>query len=215
MAVIMSSDNKDGSAAPAEKKPSAWLQKKRYGIFYVDRVDLIAFSIVFILFIAYVVVKLLFHPVIVSGSSMSPTLHNGDILRTDVNFTEEDLVCGTIVVFSDRHGKRLIKRIEGVPGDTILIRDGHLYRNGELVSEDFPEIKKPGVYVTEQKIGLMPSWEDDAVSDDGEPVVYENGYFVMGDNRNNSTDSREFGPVPITHIIAIVRDLKPVFTIDL
>ena len=73
------------------------------------------------------------------------------------------------------------KRIAGLPGDRIQIRNGILYRNGTAVSEDFPIMKDAGA--AEDTILLAP----------GE-------YFLLGDNRNHSRDSREFGPVAADYI---------------
>ena len=71
----------------------------------------------------------------------------------------------------------VIKRIVGLPGDSIQIRDGLLYRNGVAVEESLPLMEDPGI--AERTVLLAPG-----------------NYFLLGDNRNHSRDSREFGPVP-------------------
>ncbi len=75
-----------------------------------------------------------------------------------------------------------VKRVIGKAGDVIEIKDDKVYRNGELLEEDY--IKEPMVNSIPLKI-----------------VVPEGHVFVMGDNRNHSRDSRDLGPIPLTHII--------------
>jgi signal peptidase I len=118
----------------------------------------------------------------VDGNSMLPTLHDGD--RLFINKAIYLLMSpnyGDVVILQDPRrpaGKRvyLVKRVIGLPGDTIEIRDHRLYRNGEPVDEP---------YLSERM--EMASY--------GPEVVPGGHYFVLGDNRNNSTDSRTFGSV--------------------
>lgn len=91
-----------------------------------------------------------------------------------------------IAIFSDDEKKNdiWIKRVIGEQGDTLEYKNGHVYRNGKLLNEN---------YIKEQ---LFAPFE--------KVVVPENHVFVMGDNRNNSNDSREIGPVPIDNVIGKV-----------
>ena len=115
----------------------------------------------------------------VDGSSMEPTLTNGDNLIVDkLSYRFRDPQRFDIIVFPYKHKEKTyyIKRIIGLPGETVQIDErGDIYINGEILSESYGrEIIKA------ENIGLA-----------AEPIVLgEDEYFVMGDNRNNSTDSR-------------------------
>lgn len=118
--------------------------------------------------------------VLVSGSSMEPTYYEGDKL-TGIRIKESDtLQCGDIVSLSvDGYEFSFIKRVVGCPGDTLEIREGILYRNGEKVEE---------TYIPEEV------WDWGILQES--PIVLEEGqYFCMGDNRNHSYDCRSFGPI--------------------
>lgn len=118
-------------------------------------------------------------PIIIQQESMQPTFYSGDYVITSRQayriFGEPQR--GDVIVFKtdmyDDKGKakNLIKRIVGLPGDTVEIIDGYVYLNGELLEED---------YIAEQGI----SGEMEAV------VVSEGELFAMGDNRGVSLDSR-------------------------
>lgn len=118
---------------------------------------------------------------LVQGSSMEPTLYNGERLMVDkVTYRFREPKRGEIIVFrypSDPR-RRFIKRVIGLPGDQVEVRKHLVYVNG--VPLDEPYIKGP----TYRDFGPM--------------IVPEGTYFVLGDNRNNSDDSRfpDVGPVP-------------------
>lgn len=138
--------------------------------------DLALFFFCAFLLVAAVVFRLLNNPVAVSGSSMEPSYHNHDILLTEKVTDETDLAVGDVVVFkgSETHGSPYIKRIMALPGDTVQIVNGILYVNHVPQKTDFDPMAYPGCANT-----MI--------------TVPEGCYFVLGDNRNNSEDSRFIG----------------------
>jgi signal peptidase I len=126
------------------------------------------------------IILFVYQPVKVEGSSMEPGLEDQErIFINKLVYRLENIQHGDIVVFRYPRDPRksFIKRVIGVPGDTIRISRGHVYRNGQLVAES---------YVTEE-------FADERSYP--ETVVPANSYFVLGDHRSMSNDSRDFGPV--------------------
>ncbi len=130
--------------------------------------------------IAAVIILQFIKPSIVQQTSMNDTLRSGDYLivsKQSYKLFGGDPQHGDIIIFktdleTDTGKKKmLVKRVIGVPGDTIRIEDGYVYRNGELLEEDYTRDGYTGGHMDEV-------------------LVPEGSYFCMGDNRQNSVDSR-------------------------
>ena len=132
-----------------------------------------------VLVLTYLVILYVGQRTEVKGDSMEPTLSNGDNLIVDkISYRFRDPERYEIIVFPYRHQEDTfyIKRIIGLPGETVQIKDGEVYINGKLLGENYG-IEK----IEEGKEGLA-----------AEPIYLgEDEYFVMGDNRNHSSDSRD------------------------
>ena len=151
-----------------------------------------------IVLIFYILFTQIFIGVQVVGASMQPTLHDGDYLFVD---TTASIERGDIVVLSAQvHGQAadedgyswIIKRVVGLPGDSIRAEGGVLYRK-EAGEAEYTAVDEP--YLGEE-------WTRYAYI---APVtVGEGEIYVIGDNRNNSQDSRELGPQPVEHVVGVV-----------
>jgi signal peptidase I len=135
--------------------------------------------------LALLVQAFLMKPFTVHQVSMEPTLMEGDrILLSRVTYRFRDPRAGDVVVFHSplNTGEDLVKRIVAVSGDTVAVRDGNLYVNGVAVGEPY--------LLNEDFGGTFSALE-----------VPEDCAFVMGDNRDQSGDSRFFGPINLDLII--------------
>lgn len=160
--------------------------------------DIVLIILVFILFGVFFV-----QPVVVEGSSMLPQLHDGERLLVNKliyyriqSVSWGHIERGDIVVFwyPNDPDKSFVKRVIGLPGETVEVRQGRVYINGIELKED---------YLDNQHNQTLPSW--------GAKKVEDHHYFVMGDNRDNSLDSRYWGLVPEKYIYgkAFFRYWKP------
>jgi signal peptidase I len=149
-----------------ETQASGWASWSR------DLVISVAISVFIILF--------LYQPVRVEGTSMLPMLEDQD--RLFINkfaYRFEDIHRGDVVVFQypHDHTKSYIKRVIALPGDDLRIDHGQVWVNGIAIKEDYVPFK----------------YEDDRSQP--EMTVPKGEYFMMGDHRSISSDSRDFGPV--------------------
>jgi signal peptidase I len=129
---------------------------------------------------AFFIILFLYQPVKVEGGSMEPGLEDQErIFINKLVYRWENIGRGDIVVFRYPRDPRksFIKRVIGLPGDRVRIAFGHVYLNGRLVDEP---------YVPEDFLDTR-SYPD--------TIVPANSYFVLGDHRSMSNDSRDFGPV--------------------
>lgn len=135
-------------------------------------------------FLLIIVLVLIFNFVIsifiVDGLSMEPTLHDGEWVLLQKNaYTSKNPNRGDVVVVrypGDPDNKKYVKRVVGLPGETVTITDGRVSIDGRLLPEDYLSF-------------------DVASYPGGEWQLENEKYFLMGDNRPNSNDSRYFGPV--------------------
>ena len=148
-------------------------------------------DLVFALMIAALMVVFIVQPVKVEGTSMLPRLHDGErIFVNKLIYYDEyrwapKINRGDIVVFwfPDDPSKSYIKRVVGIPGDMVEVREGIVRINGIELKESY----------LDPKLNLSPKSQAPV-------LVRQNYYFVMGDNRDNSYDSRSWGLVPKKYI---------------
>ena len=143
-------------------------------------------AIAFALLVAFVIKQFLFTPVLVKGASMMPTLEDQDrviINKIGPKFKSVDRF--DIVVVKMNEEENYIKRIIGLPGDKIEYKDDQLYINGEKYSEPYLD-----QYKKELKDSGSLTYDFTLEQILGETTVPEGNYFVLGDNRRVSKDSR-------------------------
>jgi signal peptidase I len=142
-------------------------------------------SIVIAVILAVIIRVLLFQFFIIPSGSMEPTLTDGDmIVANKMIYRFSEPKRGDIIVFKypPNPDRDFVKRLIGLPGEKVLIKDSILHINGKVIAESY--LPK----------GLK-------FQDYGPVTVPEDKYFMMGDNRNNSLDSRAWGEMPKENII--------------
>ncbi len=121
---------------------------------------------------ALVIRTFIFEPVRVDGESMLYTLHDKEymiVTKYDYLFSDPERFDVVICHYPDRGNTNFVKRVVGIPGDTLAVHDGYLYVNGEKMPEEYI-VNRPNYEMEDQ-------------------VIKEGHYFVMGDNRSHSNDS--------------------------
>jgi len=166
-------------------------------------------------------------PYLIPSESMEHTLLVGDFLLVNKQafappgkpgslsrwlMPYREVARGDIVVFHHLQPPYLVKRVMGVPGDRLRIEDGRVTVNGLVLDEPYAAFEPtarnpfreefPGRVYTDPEVD--PAWWEQmqSLTRDGELVVPEGQYFVLGDNRNHSKDSRFWGFVPRAQIVA-------------
>lgn len=158
-----------------EKKKESWLDLIKFG--FIVLVIVIPFRI----FIA--------QPYIVEGSSMDPTFKDGDYLIVDqISYKFEQPARGAVIIlkYPKDTSKNFIKRVIGFPGETVDIHGGDVYIK---TASSTDEVKLDEPYIK------YPKFEN------YQYTLKAGEYFVMGDNRAGSSDSRIWGPLPAEDIV--------------
>ncbi len=151
------------------------------GYLFSEILESIAIAVV----LAVIIRVFLFQPFYIPSGSMEPTLQDGDrIIVNKITYRFTELHRGDIIVFKyPVNPKRdFIKRVIGLPGETVQIKNSILYVNGRVVTQPF---LPKGLKYADYRLVTVP----------------ENAYFMMGDNRNNSEDSRVWGFLPRENVV--------------
>jgi len=124
----------------------------------------------------------------VSQTSMRPTLRSGDRLRCKTISPRDIIRRGQLVVFEypSEHSLIFVKRVVGLPGEFVEVADGLVYINGDPIEEGYYAARAPGF----RSLDMPPA------------RLAPDEYYVMGDNRHASFDSRSFGPVNRERMLA-------------
>jgi signal peptidase I len=137
--------------------------------------------------IAAIIRAFLFTPYEVHGASMEPTLRGNELLIVNQwIYKVKQPEYGDIIVFHyEDEGRDFIKRVIGLPGDVIEIRNGEILRNSKKINEPY-----------------IPSWMKNSYGENKPRMIVPKGHlYVLGDNRKNSKDSRVIGTVSMDEVV--------------
>ena len=141
-------------------------------------------TVALILLIFFIVRYFLIQPFIVDGNSMEPNFHNKDYLMVDkISYRFKQPQRGDVIIFHPPNSSiYYIKRIIGLPGDKVMIENDNIFIYNKQNPEGV-ELKEPYLADNTKTMNNITQ------------TLQENEYYVLGDNRENSSDSREFGPI--------------------
>lgn len=162
---------------PTEKIASAFSSIGQFLLSFLE-------TVVVALVISIVLYLFIMTPHEVIGNSMHPTYQNGEYLMANkLLYKFKEPQRGDVIIFKYSDTQDFIKRIIGLPGDKVMLKDGHIYINDKLVDES--NYLSSSIYTNGGEF-----------LHEGETIVVPDGqYFVCGDNRPHSSDSRTFGPI--------------------
>src|SRR5690625_1380574 len=165
-------------------------------------------AFVIALILALIIRSFFFSPIIVDGPSMQPTLYDRDhMIVNKFIYHFKDLVRFAIVFFHASEDKDFIKRVIGLPGEHVMVKDNVLYIDGEEVEQPF--LEGHDIVTNDFTLEMLPG---------GHEVIPEGYVLVLGDNRSNSTDSRSLGLIEMDQIVGkasfIYWPIKRIQTID-
>jgi signal peptidase I len=152
-------------------------QKKKKGSWLVPIIAAVA--------VAFIVRSFIAAPYVVEGASMEPSLYDNDrILVNKTTTWMGEFDRGDVIIIEGENNRHYVKRIIGLPGETVEMQEGELYIDGEQIEE--PYVNELADYAEQIE----------------ETAVEEEEYYVMGDNRGNSLDSRNgLGNIPEEHVV--------------
>ncbi|MEC1396262.1 signal peptidase I [Peribacillus simplex] len=174
-------------------------KKQREGLRLEKRKEVFSWikAILIAVILAFLIRTYIFAPIVVDGESMMPTLQDHErIVLTKFGTNIDNIDRFDIVVFHATVDKDYIKRVIGLPGDHIEYKDDTLYINGKAYEEPYLDKYKNQM---EAGVPLTESFKLEDIS--GSTTVPEGQLFLMGDNRQNSLDSREIGTISVDEIV--------------
>jgi len=174
----MDNDLENPPLEPAPEQAAPVEGKNRFFHSLLDIVETLVFSL-----LLFAGINTLTARIRVDGMSMEPTLHSGEfVIVNRLAYRLGKPQIGDIIVFRFPRNpeQEYIKRVIGLPGDQVVIANNQVKVNGKLLKEPY--------------IAARPKYETTL-------TVPEDSLFVLGDNRNNSSDSHTWGPVPFPNVV--------------